>query len=141
MLGSKKASSSETNKPMPSGQLTNSIVLDTHIEGTISTNHDIRVDGSIKGNLLSKGKVIIGENGKIEGEIKCENAIIEGYFKGIIHVDQLLIVLSTAKIDGDVYTQKLQVEPGAIFNVKCTMGGQQIKVSKESPVGSAGKLS
>ncbi len=131
MLGSKKSSNAETSKPLPSGQLTNSIVLDTIFEGKVTTNYDIRVDGSIKGNLVSKGKVIIGENGKIEGEIKCENAIIEGVFSGNIHVDNLLIVLATAKIDGDVFTEKLQVEPGAIFNVKCIMGGQQLKVNKE----------
>jgi len=138
MLGSKKTSNSDANKPMPSGQLTNSVVLDTFIEGSVSTNHDIRVDGSIKGILVSKGKVIIGENGKIEGEIKCENAIIEGVFSGIIRVEQLLVVLATARIDGDVYTEKLQVEPGAIFNVKCIMGGQQLKVNKEKPPVAAG---
>jgi len=133
MLGSKK-SSTEPVKTTLSSKSINSLVLETVVEGTVSTQNDIRVDGTLIGTLHCKGKVIIGSNGKVEGEIKCENAVVEGTFSGKIHVGELMIVMETARIDGDVFTEKLQVEPGAIYNVKCTMGGQQIRSGKEKPV-------
>ena len=57
----------------------------------------------------------------------CTNAVIEGTFKGKIVVEEILSVRETAKIEGDIKTDKLTVQSGAMFNVNCTMGGQQIK--------------
>lgn len=139
MIGSKKKSNNmETTKPASSSKLINSLVLETNVEGTIRTSNDIRIDGSILGTLICQGKVIIGTNGNVDGEIQCQNAVIEGRFKGNIEVSELMIVQESAKVEGDVITEKLQVEPGAMFNVKCTMGGQQIKAAKSKPV-EAGK--
>ena len=135
MIGNKKkVNPNEGFKSAPTSKLINSLVLETIVEGSIETNSDIRIDGSLKGKLNCKGKVIIGTNGMVDGEIICNNAVIEGVFKGTIKVSELMIVQESAKIEGDVFTEKLQVEPGAIYNVTCTMGGQQIKSSKEKPV-------
>jgi cytoskeletal protein CcmA (bactofilin family) len=106
---------------------TNSLVAGTSIEGTITAGSDIRIDGSLKGNLECKGRVIIGPDGKVEGEITCQNAVIEGKFQGKITVKELLNVRENANIQGDVVTDKLLVQPGAIYNVNCNMGGQTIK--------------
>lgn len=133
MLGSKK-SNTEPVKTTATSKSINSLVLETVVEGTVNTSSDIRVDGTLIGTLNCNGKVIIGAKGKIEGEIKCENAVIEGVFKGKIVVGDLMIVQESARIEGDVFTEKLQVEPGAIYNVKCTMGGQQIKSAKNKPL-------
>lgn len=103
----------------------NSLVQGTNVEGTIHADKDIRIDGTLKGTLTCKGKVIIGPTGYITGDITCENAVIEGRFEGILMVGDVLHVKETAKIDGDVTTQKLVVQPGSIFNVKCKMGAQQ----------------
>jgi len=139
MLGSKKkGSSNEPAKTISSSKLINSLVLETTVEGAITTNNDIRIDGTLIGTLNCKGKVIIGIKGKVEGEIECQNAVIEGNFNGKIRVSELMIVQESARIEGDVLTEKLQVEPGAIYNVKCVMGGQQIKSPVEKPV-QAGK--
>ena len=141
MIGSKKKSNTmETSKTSTSSKLINSLVLETQVEGTIKTNNDIRIDGTIIGTLICKGKVIIGTNGMVDGKIQCHNAVIEGTFKGKIEVSELMTVQETAKVEGDVITDKLQVEPGAVFNVSCTMGGQQIKAQKSKPV-EAGKES
>lgn len=102
----------------------NSLVQGTHVEGSLQADKDIRIDGTLKGTLQCKGKVIIGPTGYITGEITCENAVIEGRFEGILVVSDVLHVKETAKIEGDVSTQKLVVQPGSIFNVKCKMGAQ-----------------
>jgi len=100
----------------------NSLVQGTSVEGTLQADKDIRIDGTLKGSLTCKGKVIIGPTGNIIGDITCENAVIEGRFEGILIVGDVLHVKETAKIEGDVSTQKLIVQPGSIFNVKCKMG-------------------
>jgi len=114
---------------------TNSLVAGTSIEGTIIASSDIRIDGSLKGVLQCKGRVIIGPEGRVEGEITCDNAVIEGNFTGKLKVADLLNVRENANIQGEVNTDKLLVQPGAIYNVSCAMGGQKIKAfSKEKKV-------
>ena len=105
----------------------NMIVHGTSIDGTIKADNDLRIDGQLTGQLHCKGKLIIGPTGVIEGEVFCTNAVIEGSFKGKISVEEILSVRETAKIEGEIKTDKLTVQSGAIFNVNCTMGGQQIK--------------
>lgn len=116
----------------PSTTSSNSLVLGTNIEGTVQAEKDIRIDGTMKGTLICKGKVIIGPTGTIIGDVQCENAVIEGRFEGVMTVGEVLHVKETAKIEGDISTQKLIVQPGSIFNVKCKMGsnnGVQRKVN------------
>jgi cytoskeletal protein CcmA (bactofilin family) len=58
--------------------------------------------------------------------------VIEGRFEGVLIVGDVLHVKETAKIEGDVSTQKLVVQPGSIFNVKCKMGAQSSSPRKSS---------
>ena len=101
----------------------NSLVKGTVIEGTVRSESDIRIDGTIKGKLFCDAKVIIGPTGKVEGEINCNNAVIEGGFDGTVQVEDTLIVKEKAVITGDITTAKLIVASGAIFNVNCNMSG------------------
>ncbi|MDX1407280.1 MAG: polymer-forming cytoskeletal protein [Saprospiraceae bacterium] len=111
----------------------NSLVKGTRIEGKMHTESDIRIDGVLVGSLKSKGKVIVGATGQIEGDIQCVNAVIEGRFSGNLMVQELLQVKETAHIEGDVNTSKLIVQSGAIFNVNCSMGGQKVKDLSADP--------
>jgi cytoskeletal protein CcmA (bactofilin family) len=66
----------------------------------------------------------------VEGEIRCQNAVIEGRFKGIMFVNEMLNVKETAEIDGEITTNKLLVQSGAKFNVACKMENTGNGVSK-----------
>ena len=134
MFGGKNEKQSGQNGPAPSANVSNSIVEGTQINGNISATNDIRIDGTLIGKLECKGRVIVGPQGKIEGDVKCVNAIIEGAFTGNIEVNELLTVKETATINGDIITDKLMVHTGAVFNVICSMGGQKLKslVQKDS---------
>jgi cytoskeletal protein CcmA (bactofilin family) len=126
MFGSKKKTeetSSNGSRPvLPSGDnALNSLVRGTVTEGNVIAENDIRVDGIIKGNLKCAARVIIGPSGFVDGEINCQNAMIEGKFTGILNVVELLNVKETADITGDVTTGKLTISAGAIFNVTCNM--------------------
>ncbi|MEO6133172.1 MAG: polymer-forming cytoskeletal protein, partial [Saprospiraceae bacterium] len=110
----------------------NSLIQGTNIEGSVMADKDIRIDGTLKGTLTCKGKVIIGPTGFITGEVQCENAVIEGRFEGVMLVNETLHVKEAARVEGDVTTQKLVVQPGSIFNVKCKMGSQHAMPRKVS---------
>ena len=123
MFGSSKSTEEpkKTSAPVsPSGAL-NALVKGTTVEGTLRCESDLRVDGAIKGKLTCQAKVIIGPTGSVDGEIRCQNAVIEGRFKGILHVSELLNVRETAEVEGDITTNKLLVQSGAKFNVVCHM--------------------
>lgn len=99
----------------------NKITTGTSITGDIISNGDIRIDGILKGNLNTKGKVVVGNEGVINGEIECKNADISGKVDGKIKVSELLSLSKSAKISGEITTNRLAIEPGAVFSGTCNM--------------------
>lgn len=134
MFGNKKKEAPAKKGLMPAAasHSLNSLVKGTVVEGTVKSESDIRVDGIIKGTLRCDAKVIIGPTGYVEGEIRCANAVIEGKFEGNLSVTEMLNVRETAEVTGDVKTNKLIVQSGAIFNVSCKMGVQKSNGSFDS---------
>ena len=123
MFGSNKSTeeSKKTNTPVPASGTLNALVKGTTVEGSLRCESDLRVDGTIKGKLICQAKVIIGPSGMVDGEIRCQNAVIEGRFKGMLYVSELLNVRETAEVEGEITTNKLLVQSGAKFNVTCHM--------------------
>ncbi len=115
----------------------NLISTGTDITGDIKSNGDIRIDGSLTGNLNTKGKVVVGPTGKVKGEVICKNSEVAGIIEGKIMVGQLLNLKASSKIVGDIVTVKLSIEPGAVFSGNCKMsdtennGGTGIIKEKE----------
>jgi cytoskeletal protein CcmA (bactofilin family) len=93
----------------------------TTIKGEIISSGDIRIDGCLIGKVTSKGRVIVGATGVVEGDVICQNADVSGIIKAKIQVSELLTLKSTSKIHGDIVTKKLAIEPGAIFTGTCAM--------------------
>ncbi|HYX07241.1 MAG TPA: polymer-forming cytoskeletal protein [Bacteroidales bacterium] len=102
----------------------NLVGIGTVITGDINSNGDIRIDGTLNGNLVTKGKVVIGETGKANGEINCKNSDVSGEIEGKIIVSELLSLKATSKINGDIIANKLAIEPGAKFTGNCNMNGK-----------------
>ena len=93
----------------------------TSVRGNIVSEGDFRIDGELKGSLKTKGKVVVGKDGILNGEVSCSNADVEGKIKGKLFVSETLNLRSTSVIDGDVVIGKLIVESGASFNASCSM--------------------
>ena len=100
----------------------NMIGAGTTITGDIVSKGDIRVDGVLKGSINTQGKVVLGQEGTIEGDVVCINADVSGTINAKITVSQLLSLKSSANLNGDIVTNKLSVEPGATFTGSCSMG-------------------
>tara|TARA_B100000809_G_scaffold264687_1_gene321203 strand:+ start:429 stop:842 length:414 start_codon:yes stop_codon:yes gene_type:complete len=101
----------------------NVIAKNTTIVGDIKSEGDFRIDGTLEGTLKTNGRVIIGLEGFIKGNVEATNADIEGKFSGQLVVSKTLTMKTTANISGDVTVGKLSVEPGAAFNATCSMKG------------------
>lgn len=115
----------QTSKPYGEnpGSSINIISEGTVIKGNINASGDTRIDGQLIGNITAKGRLVIGPNGKIEGEIVCTNVEVSGFIKGKVTTSELLNMKSTSKIEGDIITGKLSVEPGSVFTGSCAMRG------------------
>lgn len=108
------------------------------IEGEINAEGDFRIDGKIKGSINTSGKLVIGKNGLIEGNVTCHSAEIEGVILGKVDITDILLLKTSAKIEGELTVSRLSVEPGASYNGTCIMRGASggktnIHVEKPKP--------
>ena len=116
----------KTAEPVSPGKI-NSIMEGTSIEGEIRSDSNIRIDGRVKGTINARGRVIVGQTGVIEGEVVCQSSDIEGTVIGKVNCQDLLSLKATAKLQGDINTKKLAIEPGAVFTGNCSMAGGVVK--------------
>ena len=100
----------------------NIIGRSTVIQGTLRSNGNVNVSGTVEGNVEVEGRTMVMPGGVVEGEVASTSAEIAGTVKGRVSVRERLILKATAVIEGDIRTGKLIVEEGATFNGKCEMG-------------------
>ena len=112
----------ESMKKTENTAVVNMIGFGTTINGDVQSKGDIRVDGTLKGSVHTEGKVVLGKEGVIEGDVVCKNADVSGILKAKITVSQLLSLKTSAKLNGDIVTNKLSIEPGSEFTGSCSMG-------------------
>ena len=104
----------------------------TQLSGDVNSDGDIRVDGSVKGILQSKAKIVVGVTGVVEGDLICQNATIEGKVTGNIMAAEMVILTKSAFVSGDIQLKKLVVEEGARFNGNCSMTGLKVSRNNET---------
>ena len=91
------------------------------VEGDFRGEGDLIIEGTLVGNLQTKNNLKIGENAVIEAGIKANNAFISGKVKGNITIKGKLEITSTAIILGDIKTQLISIESGAIIQGSVSM--------------------
>ncbi len=109
----------EDLKPTMSGATI--IAQGTVITGGLSCDNDIRIDGTLQGDIESQSKVVIGVAGSVQGIIHCKQADIMGAVDGDIYATELLAIRSKAQVKGNIYTASLELENTAVFNGRCEM--------------------
>lgn len=124
-------SNKEAKKEAEDTMLSSNIIgKGTIIEGNINATGNIRIDGKIIGNIIAKAKVVIGHDAIIEGNITAQNAEIAGFIKGKLDVSDYIILKNTAKINGDIASNKLAMEAGATFNGSCKMVSEMKQIKQ-----------
>lgn len=100
----------------------------TTLKGDISSNGDLRIDGTIIGNISSTAKIVIGGSGVVEGDLSGQQADIVGKVSGNVRAKELLQLRGEAVVNGNLYAGRLQVEPSATFNGQCHMGANVVEM-------------
>jgi len=108
----------------------NVIGAGTKIIGDLISEGDFRIDGVLEGTLKTDGRVIIGQQGFIKGNIQCANADVEGKFSGDLFVSDTLTAKATSNITGTVNVGQISTESGATFNANCNMKGAVKELGK-----------
>lgn len=84
--------------------------------GTLEVPGFIRVDGVLRGDLKARGRVVIGENAKIDSDIVGSTVIIGGIVKGNVYASESVTVLSTGLVLGDIVTRRIQADLGTLIH-------------------------
>ncbi len=111
------------------------IASGTTLKGDITSNGDIRIDGTLQGNIYCSAKVVIGANGVVEGDVNGQQADVMGKITGTVKVKDILQLKGNSQVSGNIHAGKLQIEPSASFNGQCHMspqanGAQEKKMDK-----------
>ena len=94
---------------------------ETVITGTLDIKGDLRVEGSVKGKIVSSGCVTVGSTGLVEAEIEAESAIVAGAMKGNVKTTEKIELQAKCEMEGDIRTKSLIIEQGAVFCGSCDM--------------------
>src|SRR6516225_464622 len=93
------------------------------LEGTLTITGTFRVDGHIKGNIISEQTVVLGENAKVEGQIEGNRVVIAGRFDGVIFAKGRVEIEAKGVVTGEVHSPCMVIDPGGIFDGRCHMLG------------------
>lgn len=104
----------------------NKISKGTAFKGEIVSDGDFRIDGRFEGTITTSGRIVVGAAGRLDGTVNCQVLDVEGVLDGVVNASDVLSVKKTGRISGEVTVGKLEVELGAVFEVRsCHMGKQK----------------
>lgn len=132
MFNSKKKSKAVSNNSSNQSPAVNIIGEGTKLKGNLHANSDIRISGSIVGEAISKGKIIITSNGSVSGNVTSADADVAGRIEGDIRVHSKLVLRKDAVVDGNIFTKSLIIEEGAQMNGTCKMGAGIKNISQKN---------
>ena len=114
------------------GNAVNLLCEGTMIVGDIKTKNDIRIDGILKGKVITSGRLVVGSTAKIEGNIDCSNVDVMGVVLGDVQASGIVSLKAQARLIGNIISNQLSIEPGVIFNGNCQMQRKDSRDSKEA---------
>jgi cytoskeletal protein CcmA (bactofilin family) len=97
---------------------------DVSFEGILCSQEAIRIDGSFKGRIECESILLIGETGKVEGDLVAQSLLIAGELIGNATLKSRLEIRKNGKLFGDICTEDLVMEPGVVFEGKCRMSSE-----------------
>jgi len=105
---------------------------DSSLTGTIEVTGSLRIDGVVKGEVISKETVVIGSTGKVEGDIRSKQVVISGQVLGNVAADDKVELQAKSLLQGDLHTKGLVIEQGAVFQGACRMK-EDVTAPKKEP--------
>lgn len=91
------------------------------LEGTLQVSGTFRVNGQVKGNIISEQTLMLGDGAKVEGQIQGNHVVVAGRFDGVIFAKGRVEIQAKGVVTGEIHSPCLVIEPGGIFDGRCHM--------------------
>jgi len=104
---------------------------DTEFKGDLSFKGSFRIDGYFKGTIVSDSMLVVGEQGKVEADVRAGYVVINGEIKGTVRAEDKVEIHSRGRVFGAIITPKLIVDEGAYLEANCQAGEQAATASLE----------
>ena len=121
------------------------IGADASIDGAVEFKGTMRVDGRLKGKIVSSGgTVVVGENAAVNADINVNVAVVRGEVNGKIVARQRIEVYPPGRVIGDIQSPAISIEPGGVFDGNCLMkaaaeaAGEPAAFANKTPAHSKG---
>jgi cytoskeletal protein CcmA (bactofilin family) len=114
------------------GELATILGKSSVFEGSITVEHSLRIDGTIKGDIKTPDTLVVGKDGEVVGNVTVKNLILGGKIKGTVVSNGKVVLESKAEFRGEIKTVRLVIDEGAIFEGKCSMSGGQNEIAEAS---------
>lgn len=119
-----KTDNAASKNPLPAASSANCVVAKgTKIEGNFRSPENIRMDGTVVGEVRCDKKLVMGEKSTVEGKVFAQDAVIMGTVNGDVSITETLHLQSTAKVKGNITAKFMIVDEGAVFDGECKIGG------------------
>jgi cytoskeletal protein CcmA (bactofilin family) len=93
----------------------------TEFHGELRFRNTFRVDGLLKGRIVSENTLIVGESGRVEADIDCAVVSIRGTVSGKVNARERIELLAGSRVQGTLCSPRLLIEEGAFFQGECDM--------------------
>jgi len=94
------------------------IGADVTVSGTLASSGDITVDGCVRGDIQTAGRITISEQGRLFGDMQAKEATIRGHVQGNTRADRV-VLFASCNVKGDIVHERLSIEDGARFEGCC----------------------
>lgn len=96
-------------------------------EGRFMVQGNLRIDGTFEGKSLVADQLQIGEKAKVKTNITATSVVVEGLVIGNVTANRRILLLSTARVLGDLKTPELIIQDGVILEGRCTISHVRIE--------------
>ena len=103
------------------GDLSGFLEVGCHLEGELRFEQSFRVDGKVKGNVVSDGDLVVGERGVVEGDVRVGRLYVSGLVQGEVYVSKRLSIHARGRVQGEVHAAALVIDEGGVLEGRCAM--------------------
>jgi cytoskeletal protein CcmA (bactofilin family) len=112
---------SKNNRSAESGEWSGFLDKSVRLQGTLEFQGTFRVQGEVKGTIISSHTLMVGDDARVEGQIEGNHVVISGRFDGVIFAKGRVEIQAKGTVTGEIHTPCLVIEAGGIFDGQCHM--------------------
>jgi cytoskeletal protein CcmA (bactofilin family) len=105
----------------------------TTVDGTITGSEPVTINGTFQGHVILTSALRVGPHALVDATLNARSIVVEGEVIGDISADEHVQLVSTARVDGNIRTPRIEIEDGAYVRGMVDMGSRTERVLKSRP--------